>query len=345
MKAFLLIGSTLCFWSMTASEAWAYGRGGAARGSVSTPRGGTVEYAGAGAAHTGPAGATAARGGGAVQYTSPSGQTATKAGRAAGVQGPGGTTVAGRSGVAVGPNGGVAASRGTVAVGPYGGVASSRGGVAVGPAGATAVRHSTVFTSPNYMVARGTAVRGGYAYHSAYFNKGWYTAHPAAWTAARWTAAGIWATSTYAAASTYCGVAEDPIPYDYGSNIVYQDDDVYIDGEKAESTEAFAASAAKIADTGRAAKPADDEEWQPLGVFGMVQGEETVANNLFQLAVNKAGIIRGNYYDALGDNNLPVYGSVNKEDDSRSRLQGADAGHERVVLDQHSWQPRRRSAG
>src|SRR5439155_8409208 len=114
-------------------------------------------------------------------------------------------------------------------------------------------------------------------------------------------------------ASAYCGVAGPAISYDYGSNIVYQDDDVYMDGEKAESADAYAASAATIADAGRAATPPADEEWQPLGVFGMVQGEETVANNLFQLAVNKAGIIRGNYYDALGDNNLPVYGSVNKD--------------------------------
>jgi hypothetical protein len=45
----------------------------------------------------------------------------------------------------------------------------------------------------------------------------------------------------------------------------------------------------------------------------MVQGEETVANNLFQLAINKAGVIRGNYYDALGDNNLPVFGSVDQK--------------------------------
>ena len=30
----------------------------------------------------------------------------------------------------------------------------------------------------------------------------------------------------------------------------------------------------------------------------------------FQLAVNKGGVVRGNYYDAVADNTLPVYGSV-----------------------------------
>ena len=45
----------------------------------------------------------------------------------------------------------------------------------------------------------------------------------------------------------------------------------------------------------------------------MVQGEQTSGNDLFQLAVNKAGVIRGNYYNALSDTTLPVYGSVDKK--------------------------------
>jgi hypothetical protein len=36
-------------------------------------------------------------------------------------------------------------------------------------------------------------------------------------------------------------------------------------------------------------------------------------NDLFQLAVNKSGVIRGNYYNALSDTTLPVYGSVDKQ--------------------------------
>jgi hypothetical protein len=34
---------------------------------------------------------------------------------------------------------------------------------------------------------------------------------------------------------------------------------------------------------------------------------------VFQLAVNKAGTIRGNYYNALADTTLPVYGSVDQK--------------------------------
>jgi hypothetical protein len=54
------------------------------------------------------------------------------------------------------------------------------------------------------------------------------------------------------------------------------------------------------------------DEWIPLGVFAMVQGEEKDANDIFQLAINKDGIIRGNYYNALSDTTVPLYGAVDK---------------------------------
>jgi hypothetical protein len=74
----------------------------------------------------------------------------------------------------------------------------------------------------------------------------------------------------------------------------------------------YAEQATQFADRGREATPTEDEQWQPLGVFGMVQGEETTAQHIFQLAVNPAGVVRGNYYDALADNTIPVYGTVDR---------------------------------
>jgi hypothetical protein len=68
-----------------------------------------------------------------------------------------------------------------------------------------------------------------------------------------------------------------------------------------------------IADRGQQAQPSEKDNWIALGVFGMVKGEETEANQIFQLAVNKDGILRGNYYDALSDSTLPVFGSVDKQ--------------------------------
>jgi hypothetical protein len=113
--------------------------------------------------------------------------------------------------------------------------------------------------------------------------------------------------------SGYCSYPPAPIYYDYGSNVVYQGDTVYIDGQAAATAEQYAQQATQFADAGRAAQPAQDDEWQQLGVFALVRGEEQTADKIFQLAVNKSGVIRGNYYDAFADNTLPVYGSVHKD--------------------------------
>jgi hypothetical protein len=67
-----------------------------------------------------------------------------------------------------------------------------------------------------------------------------------------------------------------------------------------------------LADAGRPAMPPGNDEWQPLGVFGLIQGEK-VAQHIFQLAIDKSGVVRGNYYDAVADNTLPVYGSVDRK--------------------------------
>jgi uncharacterized protein (TIGR03000 family) len=45
-------------------------------------------------------------------------------------------------------------------------------------------------------------------------------------------------------------------------------------------------------------------------VFALVQGEQSDASAVFQLAVNKAGTIGGNYFNVLTNTNLPVRGAV-----------------------------------
>jgi curved DNA-binding protein CbpA len=62
---------------------------------------------------------------------------------------------------------------------------------------------------------------------------------------------------------------------------------------------------------GDAEKRARYDRYGHAGVGGGAQFRD--ANDIFQLAVNKDGIIRGNYYNALGDTTLPVYGAVDKK--------------------------------
>jgi hypothetical protein len=304
----------------------------AGSGTVQTPRGGTIEYGGAATGRTGPAGGAAGHYAGGVQVTTPGGRTATRVGTGAGAVGPGGAAVGGRTsvGTAAGPRGGAAgvarsgtaigpggaahgAYRGGVAVGPYGaGAGGVRGAAVAGPGGAAAVRRGTYHVSSAALHTQGTYVRSGFRYYNA-FTPAWYGKYPGAWRAARWVGGTAWATATWAAVSGYCNYPATPVHYDYGTNVVYEGDTVYMDGEPANTAADYARQAFQICEAGRAAKPSDKEEWQPLGVFALVRGEEQTSDKIFQLAVNKQGIIRGNYYDAFADSTLPVYGSVDRE--------------------------------
>jgi hypothetical protein len=175
------------------------------------------------------------------------------------------------------------------------------------------VNNPTVNVSRNNLVNTGNNVRRDFNHYGC-FRPDWWRGHAGAWRAAGWTtAAAVWAVPTWAAASNYCGFTAAPITYDYGSSVVYQGDQVYVNGDAAGTPADYAQQAITIADTGRAAQASDKDDWLSLGVFGMVQGSETNANTLFQLAVNKAGVIRGNYYDALSDTTLPLYGQVDQK--------------------------------
>jgi hypothetical protein len=312
-------------------------------GSYTTGRGSTINYGGAGRTATGPGGATAGRGVGGVLVTTPGGRTATKVGAAGGVRGPGGATAVrgGSVGAASGPRGSAAgASRGGAAIGPGGAVADgTRVGTATGPGGRTvsgashrsaavnpygayrsasrgvavsgARGHYTTYRSATAVRTQGAYVRTGFTgYH--YFNAGWYTAHPGAWRAIGWTPKSYWRWATYATIATFCSYSLTPVIYDYGSTVVYQDDRVYYNGEPVATAEDYATQASVIATNGELAKPAETDDWRSLGVFAMIQGDEKEANNIFQVAINKNGVIRGNYYNGLTDTTLPISGSVDK---------------------------------
>jgi hypothetical protein len=101
--------------------------------------------------------------------------------------------------------------------------------------------------------------------------------------------------------------------YDYGNSVVYQNNNVYVDGQDVGSAQDYANQATALADQGQKADPPSDQDWKALGVFALVQGNETSSNNIFQLAISQDGIIRGNYYDGLMDTTTPVYGSLDKK--------------------------------
>jgi len=218
------------------------------------------------------------------------------------VEGPRGGAAA--RGVAVGPEGRVAG--GSAARGPEGG-AAARGFVA-GPHGYAA---GFVRVSPSDRYAAGVAVRGNF-HDWGVFGPGWYTDHPGAWFAAGWAAGRYWWPCTWAALGDYFYVLpiDDPVYYDYGNTVVYQNNDVYVNGQDAGTAQQYYNQAESLATTGAQANAPSDGDWLPLGVFALAKTDAQTSNMILQLAINKQGVLRGNYQDTADNNTQPVHGSA-----------------------------------
>jgi hypothetical protein len=301
------------------------GRGvGAAQ--ITTAGGHTVTKAGRAGGAVGPGGNAVGGRSGVTVGTGAGGGSFSSAYRGGVAIGPGGAVAGGsRVGTATGAGGQTiaGASRGGVASGPYGTVAGgSRVGATTGPRG-TAVggsrtlagssRYGTHYASRSVLATSGGVVRTNFNHYHA-FRPGWHTNYPGAWFAAGWAAAQIWSTPSWAAVSGYCSYPEEPVYYDYGETVVYEGDTVYMNGQPAYTAEQYSQQATEIAAAGKnvpAEPPADD--FQPLGVFAMVGEGETSSSNIFQLAVNKSGVLRGNYYNATTDTTEKIFGSVNSQ--------------------------------
>lgn len=184
-------------------------------------------------------------------------------------------------------------------------------GAAVGRRGPERFHHNT----PAQLRDHGEAVRRQFRDRDIY-SRSWYRRYPGAWRARRWAYGDAWAWATWASLYGWFGYdAWEPIYYDYGGTINYQDGSVYVNGQDAGTSDQYYQQAQDLAATGATTEAAnDDESWLPLGVFSMTHGDQSKTNLVLQLAVNKQGILRGNYTDtALANDSRPVHGSVDKK--------------------------------
>ena len=158
--------------------------------------------------------------------------------------------------------------------------------------------------------------------------------------------------------------------YNYGDNVVYRGDMVYVNGVPYVSADKYYEQGLELAQRGekttviRIEQPApvvvetpgttsedqplaiptpalpnssglapekqsDDpsEQWMPLGTFAIVKDEDTgESDRIFQLAMNRGGILRGNVYDQKEDKLLPIQGAVDQETQRVAfRVVGEDA--------------------
>ncbi len=139
-----------------------------------------------------------------------------------------------------------------------------------------------------------------------------YAGYPNAWNPTNVVTTSLYTHPGYANLAVGLGTAAQPIPYDYGGNVVVQSDAVYVNGDAAGTPQQYATQASQLAGTGQAAQPAQDTKWLPLGVFALVEGDQTNSDDVFQLAVDRQGIIRGNYHNVRTNQVESMSGAVDK---------------------------------
>jgi len=101
--------------------------------------------------------------------------------------------------------------------------------------------------------------------------------------------------------------------YDYGNNVTYQDNEVYVNGQDSGSSDQYYNQAATLASTGAQADAPTDGDWLPLGVFSLCQSGQTTPQMTIQIAVNKQGVVRGNSTDTASQKSQAIAGSVDKQ--------------------------------
>ena len=154
------------------------------------------------------------------------------------------------------------------------------------------------------------------------FGRDWYVQYPGAWYTRGYTRS-VWAAAAWSDVNAWLGGELPAYQYTYGKELTYESGDVCLDGRPIATAGKYYDSAAAIAQSGERAniprKSAANNQanqaganWLPLGVFEAIPSGAT-SKMLFQLAVNKAGIIRGNYFDPPAKNMQLIQGAVDKE--------------------------------
>lgn len=187
----------------------------------------------------------------------------------------------------------------------------------------TARNAGTQRVSSADLAARGSQVRNGFNNYNA-FDHSWWQNHPNSWNNRYWGDRWAWDAARWDdLAGWWGGGYVDPVDYDYGDNISYGDDGqvyygstpTYTDDQYYEQAQNLAISAPpeNTQPTAAAAQSKYAKEWKPLGVYALVQNNQSDSSQIMQLCTNKQGIIRGNYFNSLTNETLPIRGAVDKK--------------------------------
>ena len=150
--------------------------------------------------------------------------------------------------------------------------------------------------------------------YGGWYGDDWWHDHDIHWP--YYPGFGYWAGAAWGSLSGWVDYGwSDPVYYNYGDNVYYEDDSVYY-GDQPVCTELqYIEQAEAIAESQPETKP-EAKDWMPLGVFAITQdGEPTgVEPTMFlQLAVSKQGVINGTFQNTATNSVKAVEGMVDKE--------------------------------
>jgi hypothetical protein len=177
------------------------------------------------------------------------------------------------------------------------------------------------------------------------FHGGWWGGRYPGWCP--WGRPGFgrwhwWAPCTVGAiGSFFVGAAwgsawSQPLYYSYGDTggVYYENNVVYVDGAEYATGEEYYQEAQTISTN--VPEYTDDQgqdmDWLPLGVWVVTQEDVAESDRLIQLAVNKEGVIAGNYWNENSEVSVPLAGSVDKET-QRAAWSPTDEKNREIVME------------
>jgi hypothetical protein len=168
-----------------------------------------------------------------------------------------------------------------------------------------------------------------------WFDGKWWNNHPG-W---RWhygNGFNCWGWATWGAMTTWWPTWgwSEPIYYNYGNNVYYQDDMVYYGDQPVATSDEYAHQAEQIATSIPADAEPAPEDWMPLGVFSLTAGSESSSTEdptlFLQLAVSKEGIISGSLQNTTANTVKQMEGMVDKQS---QRAAWTVAGETRPIME------------
>jgi hypothetical protein len=132
--------------------------------------------------------------------------------------------------------------------------------------------------------------------------------------------------------NNWVGYGSQPVYYNYGDTIYYQEGAVYSDGQQVATEEEYAQQAEALASSAPET-PAQDTEWMSLGVFALTQdGEASGAQPTLymQLVLSKQGVISGTFENKTSGETQTLEGMVDK---ASQRAAWGVEGQQRPIIE------------